>query len=187
MLVATYTLLYCASCRIYECKMIYLLKEQHINISASNTCHLKLTSQNCGNGRSVRRQKLLIKSFLISFKHYMFNVKPTAFNVFFSVNTTQITNCYWSEESFLTLSGQRPNSWHNWDKSLKSLPPCYSQSPLLQIFSPPPSPPPPSKSGLKLVCNVNIVKEAILRSIALTLIRMTKDEKGLAFFKGLLL
>ncbi len=33
----------------------------------------------------------------------------------------------------------------NWDKSLKSFPPCYSQSP-----------PPLSKSGLKLVCYVNI-------------------------------
>ncbi len=32
----------------------------------------------------------------------------------------------------------------------------YSQSPLLTDFIPP-SPPPPSKSGLKLVCNVNIV------------------------------
>ncbi len=37
----------------------------------------------------------------------------------------------------------------NWDKSLKSFPPYYSQSP--------PPPPPLSKSGLKLVCNVNIV------------------------------
>ena len=37
----------------------------------------------------------------------------------------------------------------NWDKSLKSFLPCYSQSPLLT--------PPLSKSGLKLVCNVNIV------------------------------
>ncbi len=27
----------------------------------------------------------------------------------------------------------------NWDKSLKSVPPCYSQSPLLTEFSPPPS------------------------------------------------
>ncbi len=40
----------------------------------------------------------------------------------------------------------------NWDKSL---PPCYLQSPQLTDFTPPP--PPPSKSGLKLVCNVNIV------------------------------
>jgi hypothetical protein len=42
----------------------------------------------------------------------------------------------------------------NWDKSLKSFPPCYSQSPLLQILLPLPS---LSNSGLKLVCNVNIV------------------------------
>ncbi len=33
-------------------------------------------------------------------------------------------------------------------------PPCYSQSSLLTDFIPPLS---PSKSGLKLVCNVNIV------------------------------
>ncbi len=26
----------------------------------------------------------------------------------------------------------------NWDKSLKSFPPCYSQSPLLTDFTPPP-------------------------------------------------
>jgi hypothetical protein len=44
----------------------------------------------------------------------------------------------------------RPNSW---DKSLKNCPPCYSQSPLLTNLLPPPL----SKSGLKLVCNVNIV------------------------------
>ncbi len=36
----------------------------------------------------------------------------------------------------------------NWDKSLQSFPPCYSQLPLLTDLS---------KSGLKLVCNVNIV------------------------------
>jgi hypothetical protein len=42
---------------------------------------------------------------------------------------------------------------HNWDKSLQSFPPCYSQSPLLTDFIPLPL----SKSGLKLVCNVNIV------------------------------
>ncbi len=43
----------------------------------------------------------------------------------------------------------------NWNKSLKSFSPCYSQSPLLTEFYPPP---PPSKSGLKLVCcNVNFV------------------------------
>ncbi len=36
------------------------------------------------------------------------------------------------------------------DKSLKSFPSCYSQPLLLTDFT-------PSKSGLKLVCNVNIV------------------------------
>jgi hypothetical protein len=41
----------------------------------------------------------------------------------------------------------------NWDKSLKSFPHCYS----LTDFTPPPPPPTPRKSGLKLVCNVNIV------------------------------
>jgi hypothetical protein len=45
----------------------------------------------------------------------------------------------------------------NWVISLKSFPPCCSQSPLLMYFTPPP--PPPSKSGLQLVCNVNIVYE----------------------------
>jgi hypothetical protein len=44
----------------------------------------------------------------------------------------------------------------NWEKSLTSFPPCYSQSPLQTDFTPP-SPPPLSKSGFKLVCNVNIV------------------------------
>jgi hypothetical protein len=33
----------------------------------------------------------------------------------------------------------------NWDKSPKSFPPCYSQSPLLE------------QKWLKLVCNVNLV------------------------------
>jgi hypothetical protein len=42
----------------------------------------------------------------------------------------------------------------NLDKSLKSFPPCYSQSPLLTDIPPPP---PLSKSGLKLVHNVNNV------------------------------
>jgi hypothetical protein len=41
----------------------------------------------------------------------------------------------------------------NWDKSLESFPPCDSQSPLLTDFTPPT---PLSKSGFKLVCNVNI-------------------------------
>jgi hypothetical protein len=43
----------------------------------------------------------------------------------------------------------------NRDKNLKSFPPCYSQSPLLTDFTPPP--PSLSKSALKLVCNGNIV------------------------------
>ncbi len=43
----------------------------------------------------------------------------------------------------------------NWDKSLKSFPSCYSQSPLANRFYS--SSPPPQKSGLKLVCSVNIV------------------------------
>ncbi len=42
----------------------------------------------------------------------------------------------------------------NWDKSLQSFPPCYSQSHLLLDFTPPP---PLSKGVLELVCNVNIV------------------------------
>ncbi len=46
----------------------------------------------------------------------------------------------------------------NWDKSLRSFPPCYSQSPL-QMDSTPPPPPPVSKSGLKLVCNEKLYTE----------------------------
>ncbi len=42
----------------------------------------------------------------------------------------------------------------NWDKSLLSFPPCYSQSSLLKDFTPSH---PLSISGLKLVCNVNFV------------------------------
>jgi hypothetical protein len=45
---------------------------------------------------------------------------------------------------------QRPNSWTLFGQSLQSFPPCYSQSP-------PPPPPPPGKSGLRLICNDNIV------------------------------
>ncbi len=45
----------------------------------------------------------------------------------------------------------------NWDKSLKRFPSCYSPSSLLTDFPPPPPPTPFSQSGLKLVCNVNIV------------------------------
>ncbi len=41
----------------------------------------------------------------------------------------------------------------NWDSSLMSFPPCYSQSPSTNGFYHPPL----IKSGLKLVCNVNIV------------------------------
>jgi hypothetical protein len=44
----------------------------------------------------------------------------------------------------------------NWDKSLKSFPPCYSWSPLLIDFIIL-HPPPPRKIRLKLVCNVKIV------------------------------
>jgi hypothetical protein len=49
---------------------------------------------------------------------------------------------------------QRPNSLTNRDKSLNRFSPCYLQSPLLIDFTPPP---PPRKSGLKLVCSVNIL------------------------------
>jgi hypothetical protein len=55
--------------------------------------------------------------------------------------------------SLCTLVKQSRGQIHgrNWDKSLKSFSPCYSQSPT--------PPPPPNKSGLKLVCNVKIVYE----------------------------
>ncbi len=43
----------------------------------------------------------------------------------------------------------------NWDKSLESFPPCYSQSPLVTV------PPTLSKSGLKLVCNVTLYPESL--------------------------
>jgi hypothetical protein len=42
----------------------------------------------------------------------------------------------------------------NWDKSLNSFPPCYLQSPLLTDFNPLFL---SKKSGLKLICAVNIV------------------------------
>jgi hypothetical protein len=45
----------------------------------------------------------------------------------------------------------------NWDRSLESFPHCYTQSPVLTDLTP--HPPTPSKSCLKLVCNVNIVYE----------------------------
>jgi hypothetical protein len=67
--------------QINECKIIYVEGTAHEYLCA-NTCHLQLTSQNCGNGRSARRQKLLTKSFLISFKHNSYNVKPRVLNVF---------------------------------------------------------------------------------------------------------
>jgi hypothetical protein len=47
----------------------------------------------------------------------------------------------------------------NWDKSLRSFPPCFSQSSLLTDFTP--HPPSERKSWLKLVCNLNIVYENI--------------------------
>ncbi len=58
---------------------------------------------------------------------------------------------------FLCTTGISCQSWgrilgRNWYENLKSFPPCYSQSPLLTDFTPP-----PPKNGLKLVCNVNIV------------------------------
>ncbi len=53
---------------------------------------------------------------------------------------------------------QRPNSLGlNWDKSLKSFPPCWSQSPRLTDFTP--HPPPPRKSGLKKHCIRNLKSE----------------------------
>ncbi len=57
-------------------------------------------------------------------------------------------------ESFYTMVCEDWLSWgrilgRNWDRSLESFPPCYSQSPLITDFTPSPS---PSKSGLKLVC-----------------------------------
>jgi hypothetical protein len=39
------------------------------------------------------------------------------------------------------------------DPILELIPPCYSQSPLLTDFTPPA----PDQSGLKLVCNVNVI------------------------------
>jgi hypothetical protein len=58
------------------------------------------------------------------------------------------------EEQFIIPSSRGQILGRNWDKSPKSFPPCYSQSPLLTDFIPLPS---LSKTGLKLVCNVNIV------------------------------
>ncbi len=53
----------------------------------------------------------------------------------------------------------------NWDKSLQSFPPCYSQSPLLTDLPPPPTPR-LSKSCLKLVCKVILFpKTSSLRTL----------------------
>ncbi len=59
----------------------------------------------------------------------------------------------WKTEDLLCTIHRGRILGRNWDKSLKSFPPCYSQSPLVTDFIPPP----PSKSGLKLVCYVNVV------------------------------
>ncbi len=55
---------------------------------------------------------------------------------------------------------QRPHSWtYLGQKSLQ-----FSSSPLLTDFIPTPPPPHLSKSGLKLVCNVNIVQGNLILS-----------------------
>jgi hypothetical protein len=61
------------------------------------------------------------------------------------VYDVRIVHVHCTEAEFLDLI---------WDKGLKSVPPCYSQTPLLTDFTlPTPTPQPLSKSGLKLVCN----------------------------------
>ncbi len=56
-----------------------------------------------------------------------------------------------NRNSFFLLIQQFPTLLN-----LQSFPPCQSQSPLLTDFTPP-LPHPLSNSGLKMVCNVNIV------------------------------
>jgi hypothetical protein len=43
------------------------------------------------------------------------------------------------------------------------------------------------QSGVVLIIQLGIYSKACQSGVVLTLFRMTKDEKGLAFFKGLLL
>ncbi len=44
-----------------------------------------------------------------------------------------------------------------WTTVFKSFPPCYSQSPLLTDYTPPP--PPLEQNGLKLFCDENLKSE----------------------------
>ncbi len=62
----------------------------------------------------------------------------------------------WQPGFPLTHSSRGRILWRNWEKILKNFPPCYLHSVTSTngFYSPHP---PLSKSGLKLVCNVNIV------------------------------
>ena len=71
----------------------------------------------------------------------------------FSHMYTESANCRLFCPNF-PRKNQRPNCWTQLGQKSEEFSPCYSQSPLLRIL--PPSPP-LSKSGLKVVCNVNIV------------------------------
>ncbi len=74
-----------------------------------------------------------------------------------SLEVNQLLNCRWIHvltliiEPFCTARGRILG--RNWHKSLKSFPPCYSQSRLLRILLPPP----PWAKWLETGCNVNIV------------------------------
>ncbi len=68
--------------------------------------------------------------------------------------------CRLSDSTASEDAGNEPRGrilGRKWDKNHNSFPPCYSQfhGHLYKGFYPP-APPPPSKSGMKLVCNVNI-------------------------------
>jgi hypothetical protein len=78
----------------------------------------------------------------------------------FSVYICQaFCTCFFKQNAqYLSLKYWGRTFGRNWDKSLKSFPPCNSQSPPTnRFYPPPPLPPPPSKNGLELVCNVNMV------------------------------
>jgi hypothetical protein len=89
--------------------------------------------------------------FLTSTKNLFFEVRVmyfsskksskgrTLLDVFFTFEKINVAKFHQAEGRILV---------RKWDKSLESFPPCFSEAP---------PPHPPSKSGLKLVCDVNIV------------------------------
>jgi hypothetical protein len=82
-----------------------------------------------------------------------------------TVNTKEVATCKQPLHTCMisSIRGEQASREHkrfwgrilgrNWDKSLKSFPPRYSQSPLLTDLNPPS----PSKGDFKLVCNLSIL------------------------------